>query len=87
MEKPPIAVLLIEDDEGQGILTKEALDEEEMKAKQQIRDQAESLRLTDKKLPKGFESRAKYRGTGASVNIQIDRSMEVPPSEYEPADD
>ena len=28
MEKPPIAVLLIEDDEGQGILTKEALERE-----------------------------------------------------------
>jgi hypothetical protein len=67
-------------------LTEWALAEGEMKAKQQLRDQAESLRLTDK-LPKAFEAGRKYRGTGAGVRIQIDRSMEVAPQEYEAPDD
>lgn len=67
-------------------LTLEALAEGEIKAKQQVRDQAESLRLTEK-LPRGFESKRKYRGTGAAVSMQIDKSFEVPPGEYEPADD
>ena len=67
-------------------LTLEAVQEGEMKAKQQLRDQAESLRLTEK-LPKGFAAGKKYRGTGAGVSIQIDKSLEIRPGEYEEADD
>ena len=67
-------------------LTLEAVREGEMKAKQQLRDQAESLRLTEK-LPKGFAAGKKYRGTGSAVSMQIDKSFEVAPGDYLPADD
>lgn len=67
-------------------LTDEALQEEAHKARQQVRDQTESLRLS-KKLPEGFQAGQRYRGTGADVRLSIDRSLEIPPSEYQPADD
>ena len=67
-------------------LTKEALTEETQKARQQVRDQTDSLRLS-KKLPEGFESKQRYRGTGADVRMSMDKSFEIPPGEYQPADD
>jgi len=67
-------------------LNDEALREETHKARQQVRDQTDSLRLS-KKLPEGFNAGQKYRGTGADVRMTIDRSLEIPPSDYQPADD
>lgn len=67
-------------------LTKEALAEDTAKARQQVRDQTDSLRLS-KKLPEGFASGQKYRGTGTDVRMTIDRSLQIPPGEYQPADD
>lgn len=67
-------------------LTQEALAEETAKARQQVRDQTDSLRLS-KKLPEGFQSGQKYRGTGADVRMSVDKSFELPPNEYQPADD
>jgi hypothetical protein len=67
-------------------LTKEALTEETAKARQQVRDQTDSLRLS-KKLPEGFQAGQRYRGTGADVRLTVDRSLELPPGEYQPADD
>jgi hypothetical protein len=67
-------------------LTEEALAEGTAKARQQVRDQTDSLRLS-KKLPEGFQSNQRYRGTGADVRLTIDRSLELPPSEYQPPED
>lgn len=67
-------------------LTKEALAEDTAKARQQVRDQTDSLRLS-KKLPEGFTAGQKYRGTGTDVRMTIDRSLEIPAGDYQPADD
>jgi hypothetical protein len=67
-------------------LTDEALSEETQKARQQVRDQTDSLRLS-KKLPEGFQAGQRYRGTGADVRLTVDKSYEIPPSDYQPADD
>ena len=67
-------------------LTEEALAEGTAKARQQVRDQTDSLRLS-KKLPEGFQSNQRYRGTGADVRLTIDRSLELPPSDYQPPED
>lgn len=70
-------------------MTDEALAEEEMKARRQIRDQSDILKLS-KKMPDGFKmaDRSQQQRFGAGgINISIDRSLEVAPSEYQPADD
>jgi hypothetical protein len=64
-------------------LGNEARAEEEGKARTQMRDQTDSLRLTEK-MPAGFESRrSKYRGTGGEVRIQIDPAIDVPRPTHE----
>lgn len=67
-------------------LTKEALAESENNARQQVRDQVDALSL-GKKLPQGFESGGKYRGTGGDVRMSIDRGLDVKPGEYETSDE
>lgn len=67
-------------------LTREAITEGVHKAKAQVRNQSEALMLS-KKLPSGFAAGGKYRGTGGEVRLSIDRSLEIAPSEYAPADD
>lgn len=67
-------------------LTDEALHEGEMKARQQVRDQADILKLSTK-MPAGFNidkrRSAGRHGAGSGININIDRSMELPPGEYQ----
>ena len=67
-------------------LTEEALTEETRKARQQVRDQTDSLRLS-KKLPEGFQSNQRFRGTGADVRMSVDKSFEIPPGDYAPPED
>lgn len=68
-------------------LSKEAREEEYQKARGQMRDQTDSLRLTEK-MPKGFEAgNRKYRGTGADVRMSIDPALDIPRPAYQPADD
>lgn len=67
-------------------LTNEALREEERKAKQQLRDQTDALRLS-RKLPEGFDVGRQYKGTGADVRMSIDKNLDLAPSGYQPADD
>lgn len=67
-------------------LSEEAREEEYKKARTQMRDQTDSLRLTEK-LPAGFEASKKYRGTGGDVRMSIDRALDIPRPKYQPADD
>lgn len=67
-------------------LTNEALVEGTDKARAQVRNQSEALMLS-KKMPEGFAAGGKYRGTGAQVRMQIDRSMDIAPGGYLEADD
>jgi hypothetical protein len=71
-------------------LTEEALAEGEAKARRQIRDQADILRL-GQKMPSGFQidkrRSAGRKGAGSGIRIDVDRSMELPPGDYQPADD
>lgn len=70
-------------------LTEEALIEGEMKARQQVRDQADILKLS-KKMPEGFKMADKsqqQRFRTGGINIAIDRSMEIAPGGYQPAEE
>jgi hypothetical protein len=59
-------------------LTKEARREDETRAKSQLRDQTDALRLTQQKLPGANASRAK---DVSGMRMSIDKSFEVPPDE------
>lgn len=67
-------------------LTDEALHEGEMKARRQVRDQADILKLGSR-MPEGFsmkkDGRAGRLSPGGSVSVSIDKSMELPPGEYQ----
>lgn len=70
-------------------LTEEALIEEEHKARRQVRDQSDILKLS-KKMPEGFNmanSAQQQRMRAGGINISIDRSLEIAPGGYAPADD
>lgn len=58
------------------ILTEEARDEEMAKARKQVRDQQEALRLGPK-LPEGFSDNERYRGTGAVTRQSIERAPDT----------
>jgi hypothetical protein len=57
-------------------LTEQALREDEARAKAQLRDQTDSLRLTQSKLPGANAGRARQV---SGMRMEIDRSFEVPP--------
>ena len=57
-------------------MTDEARREDEARAKAQLRDQTDSLRLTQSKLPGANASRAR---DVSGMRMQIDKSFEVPP--------
>lgn len=62
-------------------LTRQALKEDELRAKAQLRDQTDSLKLTQSKLPGANAGRAR---DVSGMRMTIDKSMEVPPdSDYE----
>lgn len=63
-------------------LGEQARTEDIQKARTQMRDQTDSLRLTEK-LPKGFESGRKYRGAGGDVRMTIDRGLDIPRPQHE----
>lgn len=69
-------------EERPSTLGDEARTEDIQKARAQMRDQTDSLRLTEK-LPKGYESNRKYRGTGGDVRISIDKNVDIPAPTYE----
>jgi hypothetical protein len=58
-------------------LTQEAIREDEARAKAQLRDQTDSLRLTQSKLPGANAGRAQQV---SGMRMQIDKSFEVPPN-------
>ncbi len=59
-------------------LTKQALQEDEARAKSQLRDQTDSLRLTQSQLPGANAGRAR---AASGMKMTIDKSFELPPSE------
>jgi len=59
-------------------LGKQARREDEARAKAQLRDQTDSLRLTQSKLPGANAGRARQV---SGMKMEIDRSFEVPPDE------
>lgn len=59
-------------------MSDEARMEDEMRAKAQIRDQTDALRLTQSQLPGANAGRAKQ---ASGMKMTIDRSFEVPPDE------
>lgn len=66
-------------EERPSILTEEARAEELAKARRQVKDQQEQLRLTAK-LPSGFSDDPKYRGTGAMAR----QTYEPAPADLRP---
>jgi hypothetical protein len=66
-------------DERPKALTDDAIREDEARAKAQLRDQTDSLRLTQSKLPGANAGRAQQV---SGMKMQIDKSFEVAPSEY-----
>ena len=60
----------------------QAREEDKQKARTQMRDQTDSLRLTEK-LPKGFETGRKYRGAGGDVRLSIDKGLDIPRPQHE----
>lgn len=58
-------------------LTQEAIREDEMRAKSQLRDQTDALKLTQSTLPGANAGRAKQV---SGMRMQIDKSFEVPPN-------
>lgn len=69
-------------EERPSTLGDQARAEDIQKARTQMRDQTDSLRLTEK-LPTGFESKRKYRGTGGDVRISIDKGIDIPRPSHE----
>lgn len=61
-------------------LTQEAMREDEIRAKSQLRDQTDALKLTQAKLPGGD---AKNARAATGMKMTIDKSFEVPPDEYD----
>ena len=61
-------------------LTMQARREDEARAKAQLRDQTDSLKLTQSKLPGANAGRAQQV---SGMRMQIDKSFEVPPDEYD----
>ena len=59
-------------------LTKEASHEDEIRAKAQLRDQTDALKLTQSKLPGANAGRARQ---ASGMRMTIDKSMELPPDE------
>lgn len=59
-------------------LTRQALREDEARAKAQLRDQTDSLKLTQSKLPGANAGRAK---DVSGMRMSIDKTFEVPPDE------
>lgn len=67
-------------------LGNEARAEDKARARAQVRDQVDALRLS-KKMPTGMEVSGKYRGTGADVRMSIDPALDVPRPSYQEAED
>lgn len=65
-------------EERPAVLTQEALREDEVRAKAQLRDQTDALKLTQSKLPGANAGRAQQV---SGIRTTIDKSMEVPPDE------
>ena len=81
-EKGQIIVDGLRLEERPEALTKEAQLEDFDRAKAQMRDQTDALRLTEK-LPQGMSAARKYRGTGADVRMSIDKGLDIPRPEHE----
>lgn len=62
-------------------LTKEALEEDKMRAKSQVRDRTDALRLTQKQLPGSDVSRR--RGQAGGMKMSIDPGLDIPMPEHE----
>ena len=70
-------------------LTREAIEEGVAKARQQVRDQADILKLS-KKMPDGFKmanQSQQQRIRAGGINISVDRSMEIAPGGYQAAEE
>lgn len=63
-------------------LGEEARQEDIQRARAQMRDQTDALQLS-KKLPSGFASERKYRGTGGDVRMSIDKGLDIPMPEHQ----
>lgn len=67
------------------VLTESAQAEDRMRAKAQIRDQTDSLRLTQKELPGSREAR--YRKQGGGMRMEIDPGLDIPLPQHQLARD
>lgn len=82
---------------GQGLyerpktLSDEARAEDRAKAVQQMNDRDESLMGSKAQLRKamgnGLSMDKRYRGTGGDLRMSIDRALDIPTANYQPADD
>ena len=62
-------------------LTKEAQLEDQMRAKAQVRDRTDALRLTQKSLPGSGE--AARRGNAGAMKMSIDPGLDIPAPQHE----
>lgn len=82
---------------GQGLyerpkqLSDEARAEDQVRARQQMNDRDESLMGSKAQLRKamgnGLSMERKYRGAGGDLRMSIDRALDIPSPNYQPADD
>lgn len=63
-------------------LTEDARREEIGKARQQMSDRNESLKLSGVTKGTGFEMGGKYRGTGGDIRMKIDPALDVPQPQH-----
>lgn len=66
-------------------LTREALEEDKTRARMQVRDQTDSLRLTQKQLP-GSQV-ARERRAGGGMRMEIDPGLDIPAPSYQDPDE
>lgn len=65
-------------EERPAALSQEAREEDTARARAQVRDQTDALRLSKKGLADGMAIGQKYRGTGAEVRMSIDPALDIP---------
>lgn len=75
-------------EERPAILSQQAAAEDVRMAKQLIADRNDSLKLNGVKnaMPDGFAMNSRYRGTGGSIKMDIDRALDIAPPSHQLAE-
>jgi hypothetical protein len=68
-------------------LTQEAAEEDTMRAKAQVRDRTDALRLTQKQLPGAGQAQASRAGPQMGMRMSIDPALDIPRPAHQVEDD